>query len=176
MECTILATPCLDIPTLVLILTLAVLLFQVVLLKRQTSIMRKQNEIADRQLKWNEAVALSLEVNLISPRQPRELIVNAKNEGKGIAHDPIIDYYATNDKKERIYSGTKRLQTLGPGSKQTVIMTFPTERIPRESILHLKWSAKASDGTRYRGKYKMPVDHLTFVRMPPKHIWSPKPG
>ncbi|MGO9643920.1 MAG: hypothetical protein ACLPY5_04145 [Candidatus Bathyarchaeia archaeon] len=114
------------------------------------------------QLKTSEAIDLSLQVEFESLQSPRIIVINTKNEGKGIAHTPVFNWHVIDPSGTRIYSGKKELQSIGPASKQDVRIDFPTDAVPKGSTFHVDWEAKASDGRTYKAPFKIVVNEIHF--------------
>ncbi len=113
--------------------------------------MRRQTEILATQEQTSEAIALSLETKFVHPHL---LYINVKNEGKGLAHNPKLNYSILDDQKV-VFSNEVELQPIGAGSKQDTLLDFYEVRVPDKAKLRLEWKATASDSRVYNGTYEI---------------------
>jgi hypothetical protein len=143
-----------DIPTLAIVVSSIVLVLQTIILWRQT-------QILSRQTSFGETVDLSVQL-VKSTIHPQTLLVNVKNEGKGVAHTPSFDYLLEGNSMV-FAKGTQELQTLGPGSIQNLMFnTTPT--VSPNAVLHLEWQGKRDDGSVFTGSRQISVSSATLTQ------------
>ncbi len=149
---------------LVGIITLLVLVFQTTIFRRQGNLMEIQARISELQTRVSEAVALSLEPTWANPWQLR---VNAKNEGKGIAHQPRVGIKVYNSKGDIIYATSCVFQSLGSGSTQNAYAAIQDGVSTTADLKFVfDWSATSTDGQRYNGHYEIPIDEIETRERP----------
>jgi hypothetical protein len=91
----------------------------------------------------------------------QSLCVNIKNEGKGVGHNPIFDYYLERNNAVLV-SGNQELQTIGAGSAENLIFNT-SGPVPTDGILRLYWKGTRSDGRAFNGSREIPLSSATVT-------------